>query len=34
MLVNATVQVVCVGAASLKPVRVPAPLRHQFGKLS
>ena len=33
-LVNATVQAVCVGADSLKPVRVPAPLRHKLGKRS
>src|SRR5687768_2843389 len=33
-LVSATVQVVCVGSDSLKPVSVPAPLRHQLGKLS
>lgn len=33
-LVSATVHAVCVGADSLKPVSVPAPLRHKLGKLS
>ncbi|MEO7464283.1 MAG: tol-pal system-associated acyl-CoA thioesterase [Nitrosospira sp.] len=33
-LVSATVPAVCVGADSLKPVSVPAPLRHKLGKLS
>ena len=33
-LVNATVQAVCVGVDSLKPVRIPASLRHKFGKRS
>ena len=33
-LVNATVQAVCVGADSLRPVSVPAPLRQKLGKLS
>jgi acyl-CoA thioester hydrolase len=33
-LVSATVYAVCVGADSLKPVSVPAPLRHKLGKLS
>lgn len=31
-LVNATVHVVCVGADSLKPVRVPVPLRQKIGE--
>ena len=33
-LAGATVHAVCVGADSLKPVSVPAPLRHKLGKLS
>jgi len=33
-LVSATVHAVCVGANSLKPVSVPAPLRHKLGKFS
>lgn len=33
-LVSATVHAVCVGADSLKPVSVPAPLRQKLGKLS
>ncbi len=33
-LVSATVHAVCVGAGSLKPVSVPAPLRHKIGKFS
>ena len=33
-LASATVHAVCVGADSLKPVSVPAPLRHKLGKLS
>lgn len=33
-LVSATVQAVCVGSDSLKPVSLPAPLRHKLGKLS
>lgn len=33
-LVNATVHVVCVGADSLKPVKVPAPLRQRIGESS
>ncbi len=33
-LVDAAVQAVCVGVDSLKPVRIPAPLRHKFGKRS
>ena len=33
-LVSATVHAVCVGAGSLKPVSVPAPLRHKLGKFS
>ena len=31
-LVSATIQVVCVGAETLKPVRIPAPLREKIGK--
>jgi acyl-CoA thioester hydrolase len=30
LLVNATVQAVCVGAESLRPVSVPMPLRHKL----
>ena len=30
LLANATVQAVCVGAESLKPVSVPVPLRHKL----
>lgn len=33
-LVTATVQAVCVGSDSLKPVSVPVPLRQKLGKLS
>lgn len=33
-LVNATIQVVCVGADTLKPVRIPAPLREKIGKVA
>jgi acyl-CoA thioester hydrolase len=33
-LVNATVHIVCVGADSLKPVRVPVPLRQKIGEPS
>ncbi len=33
-LVNATVHVVCVGADSLKPVRVPMPLLQKIGESS
>ena len=33
-LVSATVQAVCVGADTLKPVSVPLPLRHKMDKLS
>ncbi len=33
-LASATVHAVCVGADSLKPVSVPAPLRHKLGKPS
>ncbi len=33
-LVNATVHVVCVGADSLKPMRVPVPLRQKIGESS
>ena len=33
-LVNAPVHVVCVGADSLKPVKVPAPLRQRIGESS
>ena len=33
LLTNATVQAVCVGAESLKPVSLPAPLRHKAGTL-
>ena len=31
LLANATVQAVCVGAESLRPVSVPAPLRQKLG---
>ncbi|WON75222.1 tol-pal system-associated acyl-CoA thioesterase [Nitrosospira sp. Is2] len=31
LLVNATVQAVCVGAETLRPVSVPMPLRHKLG---
>ncbi len=31
-LVNATIHVVCVGAETLKPVSIPAPLRERIGK--
>jgi acyl-CoA thioester hydrolase len=31
LLANATVQAVCVGAQSLRPVSVPVPLRHKLG---
>jgi acyl-CoA thioester hydrolase len=31
LLANATVQAVCVGAESLRPVSVPMPLRHKLG---
>ncbi len=34
ILAGANVHAVCVGADSLKPVSVPAPLRHKLGKLS
>jgi acyl-CoA thioester hydrolase len=34
LLATATVQAVCVGAESLKPVSVPVPLRHKLGNLS
>ncbi len=33
-LAGANVHAVCVGADSLKPISVPAPLRHKLGKLS
>lgn len=33
-LVSATVQAVCVGADTIKPVSVPLPLRHKMDKLS
>ena len=33
LLVNATVQAVCVGTESLRPVSVPIPLRHKLGNL-
>ena len=33
-LVNATVQVVCVGAETLKPTRIPAPLREKIRKVA
>ncbi len=33
-LVSATIQVVCVGADTLKPVRIPAPLREKLGKVA
>lgn len=33
-LVNATVQVVCVGAETLKPARIPAPLREKIRKVA
>lgn len=32
VLAGATVNAVCVGADTLKPVSVPAPLRHKLGK--
>jgi acyl-CoA thioester hydrolase len=31
-LVSATIQVVCVGAETLKPVSIPGPLRERIGK--
>jgi len=31
-LVSATIHVVCVGAETLKPVSIPAPLREKIGK--
>jgi acyl-CoA thioester hydrolase len=31
LLVNATVEAVCVGAETLRPVSVPMPLRHKLG---
>jgi acyl-CoA thioester hydrolase len=34
LLASATVRAVCVGAESLKPVSVPAPLRHKLGNPS
>jgi acyl-CoA thioester hydrolase len=34
LLANATVQAVCVGAQSLRPVSVPVPLRHKLGNQS
>jgi acyl-CoA thioester hydrolase len=34
LLANATVQAVCVGAESLRPVSVPVPLRHKLGNLT
>lgn len=34
ILAGAAVNAVCVGADTLKPVSVPAPLRHKLGKLS
>ena len=33
VLTGATVNAVCVGVDTLKPVSVPAPLRHKLGKL-
>lgn len=33
-LVSATIQVVCVGAETLKPARIPAPLREKIGKVA
>ncbi|MDV6346113.1 tol-pal system-associated acyl-CoA thioesterase [Nitrosomonas sp. Is35] len=33
-LVSATIQVVCVGADTLKLVRIPAPLREKIGKVA
>ncbi|PTQ78544.1 tol-pal system-associated acyl-CoA thioesterase [Nitrosomonas oligotropha] len=33
-LVSATIQVVCVGADTLKPMRIPAPLREKIGKVA
>ena len=33
-LVSATVQVVCVGAETLKPTRIPAPLREKIMKVA
>ena len=33
-LVSATIQVVCVGVDTLKPVRIPAPLREKIGKVA
>lgn len=33
-LVSATIHVVCVGAETLKPVRIPAPLREKIGKFA
>ena len=33
-LISATIQVVCVGADTLKPVRIPAPLREKIGKVA
>ena len=33
-LVNAKVHVVCVGTETLKPVRIPVPLREKIGQLS
>jgi acyl-CoA thioester hydrolase len=34
LLATATVQAVCVGAQSLRPVSVPVPLRHKLGNRS
>jgi acyl-CoA thioester hydrolase len=34
LLATATVQAVCVGALSLRPVSVPVPLRHKLGNRS
>jgi acyl-CoA thioester hydrolase len=34
LVANATVQAVCVGAQSLRPVSVPLPLRHKLGNRS
>jgi acyl-CoA thioester hydrolase len=34
LLVSATVQAVCVGNESLRPVSVPVPLRHKLGNLT
>jgi acyl-CoA thioester hydrolase len=34
LLANATVQAVCVGADSFRPVSVPVPLRHKLGNLT